>query len=142
VNVFADAWDEAPYPTPPGWEQRTKALLPPGARARPPALRAPAGTDPGERQLEPGEVVFFPKGPEGAHQLFNESDEPARYLIAASHVSPELIEYPDGGKLVALSRIGPLWTMHRKADQWTTSTASSRDRPCKNRTFDVALQRT
>ena len=30
MNVFDDAWDETPYPTPPGWEQRTKALLPSG----------------------------------------------------------------------------------------------------------------
>ena len=142
MNVFDEEWDETPYPTPPGWEQRTKALLPPGhalgmrlyelpprqtqvlyhfhhgneeavlvLRGQP-TVRTPAG----ERVLEPGEVVFFPAGPDGAHQLFNASDEPARYLIAAHHASPEVVEYPDSGKVLALSKLGPLWSMHRRAD--------------------------
>ena len=142
MNVFDDAWDETPYPTPPGWEQRTKALLPSGntlgmrlyelppaqtqvlyhfhhgndeavvVLSGTPTVRTPEG----ERVLAPGDVVFFPHGPEGTHQLYNEADEPARYLIAASHVSPEVVEYPDSGKLLALSRSGPLWTMHRRED--------------------------
>ncbi|HET7573150.1 MAG TPA: cupin domain-containing protein [Gaiellaceae bacterium] len=142
MNVFDDVWDEAPYPTPPGWEQRTKALLPRGGRLGMRLYELPPGqtqvvyhfhhgndeavvvlqgrptvrTPEGERELEPGEVVFFPTGPDGAHQLFNRSDEPARYLIAASHVSPEVVEYPDSGKVLALSQVGPLWTMHRRAD--------------------------
>ncbi|MGH2933985.1 MAG: cupin domain-containing protein [Gaiellaceae bacterium] len=143
MNVFDEEWDETPYPTPPGWEQRTKQLipgshglgmrlyeLPPGQRqvayhfhhgntealvclSGHPTLRTPAG----ERELEQGEVVFFPTGPEGAHAMCNRSDEPARYLIAARHESPEVVEYPDSGKLVAMSRIGPLWSIHRKADE-------------------------
>lgn len=143
MNVFDEEWDETPYPTPPGWEQRTKALvprghalgmrlyeLPPGQtqvlyhfhhgneeavvvlRGQP-TVRTPAG----ERVLEPGEVVFFPSGPDGAHQLFNAGDEPARYLIAANHASPEVVEYPDSGKIAAMaktpSQAGPqLWSMH------------------------------
>ncbi len=142
MNVFDEEWDETPYPTPSGWEQRTKALvprghalgirlyeLPPGQtqvlyhfhhgneeavvvlRGQP-SVRTPAG----ERVLEPGEVVFFPSGPDGAHQLFNAGDEPARYLIAANHASPEVVEYPDSGKVLALSKLGPLWSMHRRDD--------------------------
>ena len=76
-------------------------------------VRSPAG----ERELEPGEVVFFPTGPEGAHQLLNRTDEPARYLVAASHVSPEVVEYPDSGKVLAASRLGPIWTMHRRENE-------------------------
>ena len=34
----------------------------------------------GERELEEGEVVHFPRGPEGAHQLLNRSDAVARYV--------------------------------------------------------------
>jgi hypothetical protein len=33
MNVFDDG-DETSNPTPPGWEQRTKALVPAGARTR------------------------------------------------------------------------------------------------------------
>jgi uncharacterized cupin superfamily protein len=48
--------------------------------------------------------------------LFNAGDEPARYLIAANHASPEVVEYPDSGKVLALSKLGPLWSMHRRDD--------------------------
>lgn len=37
----------------------------------------------GERELEPGEVVFFSSGPSGAHQLVNRSDEVVRALFVA-----------------------------------------------------------
>jgi uncharacterized cupin superfamily protein len=142
VNVFNEEWDEAPYPTPPGWEQRTKALVPRGHAMGMRLYELPPGqtqvlyhfhhgnvetvvvlrgqptvrTPEGERVLESGEVVLFPAGPDGAHQLFNASDEPARYLIAATHVTPEVVEYPDSGKVLALSQLGPLWSMHRRDD--------------------------
>lgn len=142
MNVFDDTWDDTPYPTPEGWEQRTKGLLPRGARlamrlyelpaaqtqapyhfhhgseealvvlAGRPTLRTPEG----ERELAPGDVVFFPTGADGAHQVVNHADEPARYLFAASHAYPEVVEYPDSGKLAALSPLGPLWSMHRRTE--------------------------
>ena len=37
-----------------------------------PSVRTPEGTD----ELEPWDVVFFPKGPDGAHQVMNDADEP------------------------------------------------------------------
>jgi uncharacterized cupin superfamily protein len=77
-----------------------------------PTVRTPEG----ERVLEPGDVAFFAAGSDGAHQLFNASDESARYLIAANHASPEVVEYPDSGKVLALSTCGPLWSMHRRDD--------------------------
>lgn len=60
-----------------------------------PTLREPGG----ERQLRPGDVVCFPVGPEGAHQLRNDSDEPAR-LVLCSMVAggPDATVYPDSGK--------------------------------------------
>jgi len=142
MNVYDEQWEPTPYPTPPGWEQQTKSLVPSGRalgmrlyelapgqtqvayhfhhgneeavlvlRGRP-TVRTPEG----ERELAAGDVVHFPAGPDGAHQVVNRSDEPALYVIAASHVSPEVVEYPDSGKVLALSRVGPLWTMHRRAD--------------------------
>lgn len=75
-----------------------------------PTLREPAG----ERVLEEGEVVLFPVGPDGAHQLRNETDEPVRYLMAANRPSPEAVEYPDSRQLSVMaftdSQLGtPLW---------------------------------
>jgi uncharacterized cupin superfamily protein len=67
-----------------------------------PTLRTPEG----ERELDEGEVVHFVRGPDGAHGLINRSDSVVRYVMAGAHVSPEVIEYPDQGRLVAMSRSG------------------------------------
>jgi len=78
-----------------------------------PTLRTPAG----ERRLEEGEVVHFPPGPDGAHGLRNDTDEPARYVVAGTRVSPEVVEYPDLKQVTAQSRQpttsgGPLFVIH------------------------------
>ena len=82
-----------------------------------PTLRSPEG----ERELKEGDVVHFPRGPEGAHQLSNRSDDVARYVIAAAQGTPEIIEYPDSGKIAVMARTetsagGPLFTVNRLAD--------------------------
>ena len=82
-----------------------------------PTLRSPEG----ERELKEGEVVHFPRGPEGAHQLSNRSGEIVRYVLAASQGTPEIIEYPDSGKIAAMARTetsggGPLFTVNRLED--------------------------
>jgi uncharacterized cupin superfamily protein len=48
-----------------------------------------------ERQVKPGEIALFPRGPDGAHAIANGSDEPARYLVISSMVEPDVLEYPD-----------------------------------------------
>jgi uncharacterized cupin superfamily protein len=75
-----------------------------------PTLRTPAG----ERTLAPGDVVHFPRGPEGAHQVRNDGNDAARFVVVAAGSSPEVVEYPDTGKLAAMARTGPLWSMHFK----------------------------
>jgi hypothetical protein len=52
----------------------------------------------GERELRPGDTVCFPEGPEGAHQVENRSDEPARVLIFSTKGFPNGAVYPDSGK--------------------------------------------
>src|SRR3954471_10080977 len=66
----------------------------------------------GERTLAPGDVVHFPRGPEGARQLRNDGAAQTRLLVVAASTSPEVVEYPDAGKLAAMARTGPLWSMH------------------------------
>ena len=56
-------------------------------------------THDGERELEEGDVVAFPRGRDGAHGTLNRSDEPVRYLMVAAHESLDVIEYPDEGKV-------------------------------------------
>src|SRR5882724_11345019 len=42
-----------------------------------PSVRTPEGTE----QLQPLELAFFPKGPDGAHQVRNDTDETVRVLM-------------------------------------------------------------
>ena len=67
-----------------------------------PTLRTPGG----ERQLDEGEVVHFPTGPEGAHGIRNDTDETVRYVMAGTRVSPEVVEYPDLKQATGQSKHG------------------------------------
>jgi uncharacterized cupin superfamily protein len=60
-----------------------------------PILRDPDG----ERPLDPWDVVFFPKGAEGAHQLRNDGAEPVRLLMFSDVVLPTATVYPDSDKV-------------------------------------------
>lgn len=67
-----------------------------------PTLRTPAG----EQELVAGDVVAFPLGREGAHQLINRTTAAVRYLMVSSSATADLVEYPDSGKVGAL---GGVW---------------------------------
>jgi uncharacterized cupin superfamily protein len=67
-----------------------------------PTLRTPEG----ERLLDEGDVVHFPTGPEGAHGIRNDGEEPVRYVVAGTRVSPEIVEYPDRNQVTGQSRHG------------------------------------
>jgi uncharacterized cupin superfamily protein len=60
-----------------------------------PTLRTPEGTE----QLAPLDVAFFPKGPAGAHQIGNDTDEPVRLLMWSNLVVPSATAYPDSDKV-------------------------------------------
>jgi uncharacterized cupin superfamily protein len=53
----------------------------------------------GERELRPGDVVVFPEGPKGAHQLSNRSSERCRVLIFSSRAPVAIVRYPDSAKI-------------------------------------------
>ena len=77
-----------------------------------PTLRDPAG----ERELAEGDVLLFARGPEGAHQLLNRTDEPVRYVVVSTRPSPDAVEYPDSRQLSVMafteSQDGrPLWDL-------------------------------
>ena len=83
-----------------------------------PTMRTPAG----ERQLDEGDTVHFPPGPEGAHGIRNDTEEPVRYVVAGTRVSPEVVEYPDLGQLTAQSRLpahdgGQLFVIHTLGEE-------------------------
>jgi uncharacterized cupin superfamily protein len=78
-----------------------------------PTLRTPDG----ERRLDEGDVVHFPTGPDGAHAVSNDTEEPVRFLMASTLQSPEVVEYPDLKQITAQARTGSqtgerLWLIH------------------------------
>ena len=64
------------------------------------ALRTPEGW----RDLDEGDVVAFPVGERGAHQIANRSPDTARVLFVSEMNSPEVAVYPDTGKVGAMTR--------------------------------------
>lgn len=55
-----------------------------------------------------GDVIACPPGgPDTAHQLINTGDAPLRYLAVSTTDFPEICEYPDSGKLNAITGFGP-----------------------------------
>src|SRR5262245_63616785 len=62
-----------------------------------PTLRTPEG----EHVLKEGDVVCFPRGKAGAHQIINGTDSPIRVLMLSSMIPGEIIEYIDTGKVLA-----------------------------------------
>jgi uncharacterized cupin superfamily protein len=70
-----------------------------------PTLRTPAG----EERLGPWDVACFPRGPEGAHGIRNETEEHARVLMFSTVVVPTATVYPDSDKV-------GIWTGDPAAD--------------------------
>jgi len=57
----------------------------------------------GSRVLEPGDVVACPRGPAGAHQLQNCTEQPVRALVVSTMVYPDVAEMPDSDKILVIS---------------------------------------
>ena len=60
-----------------------------------PSLRHPGGVE----QLAPWDVVCFPRGPEGAHKVTNDTEHPARVLMFSTVIWPAVTVYPDSDKI-------------------------------------------
>jgi uncharacterized cupin superfamily protein len=53
----------------------------------------------GDQTLDPGDVICFPTGPGGAHQVRNTSDVTARVAIVSSQHEVCIVEYPEDHKV-------------------------------------------
>jgi uncharacterized cupin superfamily protein len=67
-----------------------------------PTLRTPEG----EQELTEGDVVAFPRGKGGAHQLRNGTDAPLRVLMLSTLLAPDVVEYLDSGKVSVVDAKG------------------------------------
>jgi uncharacterized cupin superfamily protein len=87
-------------------------VLPPGRRAFP--LHAHRGneemffvlegqgalrTADGSWPIREGDFISLPPGRDSAHQIVNDSKAPLRYLAVSTMELPEVVEYPDSGKV-------------------------------------------
>ena len=131
-NLYSDEWDQTADR--PGWRSKSTRVggrvgaeliggglyeLEPGSRLWPyhthhaneewllvvegqPTLRTPEG----EHELREGDVVAFPRGDQGLHQVSNRTEAPIRVLMLSTLIAPEIVEYPDGGKVGARSASG------------------------------------
>ncbi|MEP7296227.1 MAG: cupin domain-containing protein [Burkholderiales bacterium] len=50
-----------------------------------------------------GDVMFIPPGPDYPHQIINTSAAPLKYLSISTRERPEVVEYPDSGKYLAMA---------------------------------------
>ena len=82
-----------------------------------PTLRSPDG----EQDLKEGDVVCFPRGKDGAHQISNRTDSPMRVLMLSTRIAPDVVEYIDSGKIGARSVAGERILLSRpgpELDYW------------------------
>lgn len=133
TNVFGDEWDAEQAD--PGFSWRRMRLgarlggeklgasvfeLPPGQRSFPYHLHhaneelllvldglVVLRRQEGEEELRRGDTALFPRGPNGAHQVLNRSDRPARFLMVSTMIEPEILEYPDSGKVGLMAGAAP-----------------------------------
>jgi uncharacterized cupin superfamily protein len=70
-----------------------------------PTVRLPDG----ERVLQPWDCLGFVEGPDGAHQVRNDSDGTVRFLMFSTVTYPAGTVYPDSDKVA-------LWTGNREDD--------------------------
>jgi uncharacterized cupin superfamily protein len=78
-----------------------------------PQLREPEGS----RRLDPGSVVAFPAGPDGAHRISNPGPEVARVLIVSTMRFPEIAEHVSTGTTMAMTGPGDGKVFAAGADQ-------------------------
>lgn len=78
-----------------------------------PTLRTPEG----EQELAEGDVVAFPRGAPGAHQITNRTTERLRVFMLSTLLSPDVVEYLDSGKIAVVDAQGKrLFRSFRGAD--------------------------
>jgi uncharacterized cupin superfamily protein len=61
----------------------------------------------GSYRIRQGDFISLPPGRESAHQILNDSKGVLRYLAVSTMETPEVVEYPDSGKLGVMTGSPP-----------------------------------
>jgi uncharacterized cupin superfamily protein len=85
-------------------------------------------------EVSQGDYVALPVGADGAHQLVNSSGAALRYLCFSTMVEPDVMVYPDSGKVGVFGgsapgaprRRGPTPSSSGRTPRWATTTAKTR----------------
>ena len=56
-------------------------------------------------KIRKGDFISLPPGPDSGHQIVNDSKAPLRYLAVSTMIVPEVVEYPDSGKIMATAGV-------------------------------------
>ncbi|MNP43390.1 hypothetical protein D3C76_1372070 [compost metagenome] len=75
-------------------------------------------TPDGYTELGEGDIAFFEIGPTGAHQLFNHTNEPFKYLDIRTNHGIDIVEYPDSGKINILPEHEIYQTEDKVSERW------------------------
>ena len=51
------------------------------------------------RRVGPGDVIFYPVGPETAHNMYNHTDKPFKFLGISNVTDLDVCHYPDSKKM-------------------------------------------
>ncbi|HEX7714178.1 MAG TPA: cupin domain-containing protein [Bacillota bacterium] len=68
-------------------------------------------------ELSEGDIVFFETGPQGAHQLYNHTQQACKYLDIRTEAGIDICEYPDSGK-INIRPYGELYQSEDKVDYY------------------------
>jgi len=74
-------------------------------------LRTPTGKE----EVKSGDIIFFEKGPTGAHQLYNHTGEPCIFLDVRTFIGYDVAEYPDNDKILLI----PSFEILQKKEKFT-----------------------
>lgn len=65
-------------------------------------------------EITVGDYVALPVGEPGVRQVINTSDDPLRYLCLSTMIAPEIIRYPDSGKVGLFAGSAPFGSQDRR----------------------------
>ena len=81
----------------------------------------------GEQELREGDVAVFRRGKDGFHQVTNRTDSPIRILMISTLIAPDIVEYPDSGKVGARNAGASGSSSAGPGRCWTTGTARTEE---------------